>query len=92
MPDCFSYLMRLDDVLMKIFGRSQHFFERISGTSQFNVITLYLDVVNPYLYHYHYIVVVRLIHNCEHWDFHYLEFAVAVGERGWILVYQLKSC
>ena len=26
MPDCFSCLMRLDDVLMKIFGRSQHFF------------------------------------------------------------------
>lgn len=87
--------MRLDDVLMKIFGRSQHFFERISGTSQFSVLTLYLDVVNPYLYQYYYFLCTHLIHNCEHLDFHYLKFVkfvVAVGERSWILVYQLKSC
>lgn len=79
--------MRLDDVLMKIFGRSQHFFERISGTSQFNVLTVYLDILNPYLYQYYVYPCTHLIHNCEHWDFHYLEFAVAVGERGWIMIY-----
>lgn len=84
--------MRLGAVLMKIFGRSQHFFERISGTSQFSVLTLYPDVLDPCLYQFHYITVLHLIHNCEHWDFHYLEFAVAVGERGWVLVYRLKSC
>lgn len=84
--------MRLGVVLTKIFGRSQHFFERISGTSQFNVLTLYLYALNPYLYQYYYFLCTHLIHNCEHLDFHYLEFAVAVGERGWILVYQLKSC
>ena len=67
------------------------FFERISGTSQFNVLTLYPDVLDPYLYQYHYITVLHLIHNCEHWNLVNLEFAVAVVERGWILVYQLKS-